>query len=86
MSPQSDFWLNLHTLAQSLREEGPNRAIRQISLAESFEAMPSITQAELAHDFRLILAELREFEPILLAGSLQSRNAGNGVNGANCVK
>jgi hypothetical protein len=79
MSAQSDFWLNLHTLAQSLREEGPIRAIRQASLAESFEALPSITQAELAQDFRLILAELRDFEPNLLSASLKAHKADNGV-------
>jgi hypothetical protein len=80
MSAQSDFWLVLHTLAQALREEGPTRAIRQAGLAESFEALPSITQGELALDFRLIVAELGEFEPILLAASLKGQNT------CNCAK
>jgi hypothetical protein len=75
MSAKSDFWLVLHSLAQALRDEGASRDIRQASLAESLEAMPPPTQSELAHDYRLILAELIEFEPNLLAISLAASKA-----------
>jgi hypothetical protein len=75
MGANSDFWLFLHSLAQAIRDEGPPGEIRQASLADSFEALAPLARRELAHDYRLVVAELNQFEPILLSLSLEDEPA-----------
>jgi hypothetical protein len=70
MGTQTDFWLLLHNLAEATREEGRESAARQAHLEESFGAMPEATRREISRDFRLVLAELSNFESAWLRLSL----------------
>ncbi len=75
MATKSDFWLLIHGLANALRSEGHDRDARQQSITDAFESMPAVAQAEVMHDYRLLVAELTAAESKLLVLSLKTEAA-----------